>query len=113
MGLTPSDPMALLSYTLVSYWIKLRALDAGAHGIMTPMCHTEVCNLSKDNCSQALVIEYESLPIPYSNRPMLLILLSGLGIRLSVPVAMGRCLRLIPLLELTPALTMMTARRTV
>lgn len=40
-----------------------RALDAGAHGIMTPMCHTEVCNLSFNNWSQAPVIEYKSLPI--------------------------------------------------
>ncbi|KAH8424773.1 HpcH/HpaI aldolase family protein [Aspergillus melleus] len=24
-------------------WMIKRALDAGAHGIMTPMCHTEVC----------------------------------------------------------------------
>lgn len=24
-------------------WMIKRALDAGAHGIMTPMCHSEVC----------------------------------------------------------------------
>jgi 4-hydroxy-2-oxoheptanedioate aldolase len=40
-------------------WLLKRALDAGAHGIMIPMCETKVCNLtSLENCSVPFAIPF-------------------------------------------------------
>lgn len=71
-------------------WMIKRALDAGAHGILTPMCHSEVSTKGMAKW------RHERMILMWISRPMLLELSSMRDTLLSVLEATAQCLLITP-----------------